>query len=98
MSTPDDRRRGGSKPSRERRNTGKNRKGNRNWEGSLTPVTDKQQRFGEEYLVDLNAARMVIRAGYSPETANQQGPPLLVNVGIAETISRARVRENAEFW
>jgi phage terminase small subunit len=32
-------------------------------------LTDKQQRFVEEYLVDLNATQAAIRAGYSEATA-----------------------------
>lgn len=32
-------------------------------------LTDKQKRFCEEYLVDLNATQAAIRAGYSEKTA-----------------------------
>jgi phage terminase small subunit len=32
-------------------------------------LTPKQQRFVEEYLIDLNATQAAIRAGYSPRTA-----------------------------
>ncbi len=49
-------------------------------------LTNKQERFCDEYLVDLNATQAAIRAGYSKKTANQQGPRLLVNVGIQERI------------
>jgi phage terminase small subunit len=42
--------------------------------------------FVREYLVDLNATQAAIRAGYSAKTAEQQGPRLLGNVGIAEAI------------
>ena len=34
-------------------------------------LTDKQKRFCEEYLIDLNATQAAIRAGYSPKTAEQ---------------------------
>ena len=34
------------------------------------PLTDKQQRFVAEYLVDLNATQAAIRAGYSTKTAD----------------------------
>lgn len=30
-------------------------------------MTDKQQRFVDEYMVDLNATQAAIRAGYSPK-------------------------------
>ena len=36
-------------------------------------MTPKQQRFVEEYLVDLNATQAAIRAGYSARTASQIG-------------------------
>jgi phage terminase small subunit len=32
-------------------------------------LTDKQTRFVDEYLLDLNATQAAIRAGYSPKTA-----------------------------
>lgn len=37
----------------------------------------KQQRFVEEYLIDLNATQAAIRAGYSKKTAGQIGHELL---------------------
>lgn len=36
-------------------------------------VTSKQRRFVQEYLIDLNATKAAIRAGYSPKTAQQMG-------------------------
>lgn len=52
-------------------------------------LTDKQKKFVEEYLIDLNATQSAIRAGYSPKTANEQGARLLANVSIQEAISKA---------
>ena len=49
-------------------------------------MTPKQERFCEEYLVDLNATQAAIRAGYSKKTANEQGARLLVNVSIQNKI------------
>ena len=40
-------------------------------------LTEKQQRFVEEYLIDLNATQAAIRAGYSAKTADQQGSRML---------------------
>ena len=31
----------------------------------------RQQRFVDEYLIDLNGTQAAIRAGYSPNTANE---------------------------
>lgn len=52
-------------------------------------MTKKQKLFVEEYLIDLNATQAAIRAGYSPDTANEQGSRLLANVSISNEISRA---------
>lgn len=53
-------------------------------------ITPKQQRFVDEYLIDLNATQAAIRAGYSPKTANEQGARLLVNVSISAAIKEAQ--------
>lgn len=53
-----------------------------------TTLSDKQERFCLEYLVDLNATAAARRAGYSKRTANEQAARLLANVSI-----QARVRE-----
>lgn len=52
-------------------------------------LTRKQQRFVEEYLVDLNATQAATRAGYSAKTANEQGARLLANVSVAEAVQKA---------
>jgi phage terminase small subunit len=53
-------------------------------------LNERQQRFVNEYLIDLNATRACIRAGYSEKTAHSQGPRLLENVGIKEAIRKAQ--------
>lgn len=40
-------------------------------------MNDKQKRFCEEYLIDLNATQAAIRAGYSAKTAYSIGSELL---------------------
>lgn len=49
-------------------------------------LTDKQARFVDEYLVDLNATQAAVRAGYSAKTANEQGARLLANVSVQNAI------------
>ena len=49
-------------------------------------LNDKQRRFVDEYLLDLNATQAAIRAGYSVKTAGQQGERLLKNVEIQKMI------------
>lgn len=53
-------------------------------------LTLKQQRFVDEYMVDLNATQAAIRAGYSSETAQEQSSRLLSNVMVQAAISAAR--------
>ena len=53
-------------------------------------LTPKQQRFVDEYMVDLNATQAAIRAGYSRHTANEQGCQLLAKLNIQAAISIAR--------
>ncbi len=55
----------------------------------------KQQRFVEEYLVDLNATQAAIRAGYSEKTAGQIGDENLKKPEIKEAI-QARRKELSE--
>ncbi len=52
-------------------------------------MENKQDRFVEEYLIDLNATQAAIRAGYSPKTADRQGCRLLKNAKIARAIAIA---------
>lgn len=51
-------------------------------------LTDKQKRFCEEYLIDLNATQAAIRSGYSPKTAEQTASRLLRNVKVQEYIAK----------
>lgn len=52
-------------------------------------LTEKQQRFVDEYLIDLNATQAAIRAGYSVKTANEQGSQNLAKLSIQQAISVA---------
>jgi len=52
-------------------------------------LTDKQKRFVEEYLVDLNATQAAIRAGYSEKTAEQMGYQLLQKTSVQQAIQQA---------
>lgn len=57
-------------------------------------LTDKQQMFVREYLLDLNATQAAIRAGYSAKTAKQQGARLLTNVDVATALSEAKAERS----
>lgn len=58
-------------------------------------LTPKQQRFVEEYLVDLNATQAAIRAGYSAKRADSIGHENLRKPEIAAALEaqRAKVSE-----
>lgn len=55
----------------------------------MAKLTAKQQMFCDEYLIDLNATQAAIRAGYSPNTATEQGSRLLTNVNIRAYVDKA---------
>ena len=53
-------------------------------------LTPKQQRFIDEYLIDLNATQAAIRAGYSPRTARAIACENLAKPDIQEAIAEAK--------
>lgn len=53
-------------------------------------LTDKQERFCQEYLKDANATQAAIRAGYSEKTARSLGQRLLTNVDIKNRLDKLR--------
>lgn len=57
-------------------------------------MTDKQKRFCEEYLIDLNATKAAIRAGYAEKAAYSQGQRLLKNVEVAELITKLKANQS----
>jgi phage terminase small subunit len=61
-------------------------------------ITPRQERFCEEYVVDLNGTQAAIRAGYAASTANEQASRMLANHNIRDYIEelqtgRRKVRE-----
>jgi len=52
-------------------------------------LTLKQQRFVEEYLIDLNATQAAIRAGFSVKNAGKIGFQLLEKTRIKNAIDKA---------
>lgn len=55
----------------------------------MAKLTVKQQKFCDEYLIDLNATQAAIRAGYSVKTAQEQSSRLLSNVMVQEAIGKS---------
>lgn len=64
----------------------------------MMALTAKQQRFVDEYLIDLNATQAAIRAGYSENTAKEMGHENLTKPHIAEVIAerRGKLQEKTE--
>jgi phage terminase small subunit len=55
----------------------------------MMALTEKQKRFVEEYLIDLNATQAAIRAGYSVKRASEIGYQLLQKTTVSHAISKA---------
>lgn len=60
----------------------------------MADLPPKQERFANEYLIDLNATQAAIRAGYAKRTAGSQGHDLLKKPEIQAAIQKGR--EEAE--
>lgn len=60
---------------------------------SVVALTPKQQRFVDEYLVDLNATKAAERAGYSTESARQTASENLSKPYIQAAIAEARQQQ-----
>jgi phage terminase small subunit len=59
-------------------------------------MTPKQQRFVEEYLIDLNATQAAVRAGYSASTAMEQGYQLLQNTSVSSAITALKAERSKQ--
>lgn len=65
-------------------------------------MTQKQKRFCEEYLIDLNATQAAIRAGYSPDSAssiageNMKKPEIRARIDKAIAEQSKRTGVNAD--
>ena len=54
----------------------------------LAPLPPMRARFVDEYVKDLNGTQAAIRAGYSPDTAQEQSSFLLSNVIVKAHVER----------
>ena len=72
------------------------------------PVNDKQKAFCREYLVDNNATKALVRAGYSEKGASVSASKLLANPKIKQYLEKLRgelmtgrekiINDNLAFW
>ena len=61
----------------------------------MAKLTAKQQRFVDEYLIDLNATQAAIRAGYSPKYANTNASKLLQITTIRDYLGQRMAEKEA---
>jgi phage terminase small subunit len=60
----------------------------------MSKLSDKQEMFCLEYLIDLNATQAAVRAGYSEKTATSIGSENLSKPYIQERISELKSKRN----
>ena len=59
-----------------------------------TNLTDKQLLFATEYIKTANATQAALKAGYSENSARQQGSRLLSNANVSQYIQQHMERKN----
>lgn len=57
-------------------------------------LTAKQQRFIDEYLIDLNATQAAIRAGYSVSSANEIGAENMAKPSVRDQVDAALAKRS----
>lgn len=62
----------------------------------MAKLTAKQQRFCDEYLIDLNATQAAIRAGYSKKTAGRIGTENVQKPVIKDYIAQRMAEKESE--
>lgn len=62
----------------------------------MAKMTEKQKRFCDEYLIDLNATQAAIRAGYSSKYANTNASKLLQITTINEYIEKRMAEKESK--
>lgn len=59
-----------------------------------TNLTDKQLLFATEYIKTANATQAALKAGYSENSARQQGSRLLSNANVSQYIKQHMEQKN----
>ncbi len=62
----------------------------------MEKMTAKQQRFCDEYLIDLNATQAAIRAGYSEKYAHTNAAKLLQITTVKDFIAARMAEKESE--
>ena len=61
----------------------------------MRELTDRQERFVEEYICDLNGTQAAKRAGYSHDSARQIATELLARDDVSEAIAELKAKRSA---
>lgn len=61
---------------------------------NYTNLTDKQLLFATEYIKTANATQAALKAGYSENSARQQGSRLLSNANVSQYIQSHMEKKN----
>ena len=66
----------------------------------MRKLTPKQERFVDEYMIDLNATQAAIRAGYHPKMAAQliAKPSIQKAIEEAKKAQAKRIKITADDW
>lgn len=62
----------------------------------MNKLNERQKRFADEYLIDLNAEQAAIRAGYSKKYARGNAHKLVANSCISEYIKKRMAEKESE--
>lgn len=84
-----------TKPSEKPTKTGVENTGGAESKALTKKLTNRQKRFVEEYLKDMNATQAAIRAGYSERTARQMAAQNLTKLNVKNAVEKA-LREREE--
>ncbi len=60
-------------------------------------MTEKQEAFCREYLIDYNATQAAIRAGYSEKTARSIANKMLTNADIKKRLSELKQHHDLDY-
>ena len=60
----------------------------------MATLSEQQELFCQEYIIDLNGKQAAIRAGYSAKTAEVKGSQLLSLVKVQERLSELKAVRN----
>jgi phage terminase small subunit len=60
---------------------------------SAIKLRPKQERFCQEYVLDMNGTRAAIRAGYSESTANEQASRLLAKDNVSARVLELKEKQ-----